>query len=467
MVSALPDTSLSLRKWSQKNASPKADIRSTLMRDYPTSSHFYVERYPVPPTEGVDPLACPDQGDYSERPIGDGKSASGAVRLRIGYAAQWNKNRAGTWSGSAWRLQEALRTEADVVDLGVEFDPVTLLALRSMAVRYRAGQLVNPWPSAPATNAYVTRTLRRRIRENSKDSHYHATITIDSIAHLPEPFFVYYDSSWDLAISAAPDADLFARQRGFSPRGLARVRDFQVSVYQGATGVIVESRWMARCLVEQSGVSPSKIHVSPPGIVAGRDVSATPLDPLPYRERPRRKLLFVGRMHAPWDFLRKGGDLVVKALAILRSNYDPGITLTVAGMEEWPLPGGIPDGVDFRGIISPYEVERLLDSHDLFVMPSRMEPFGLVFAEAMARGMPCVARNACAMPEIITPGVSGYLIDNDDVQQLAKVIAEALDNDDLYTQTRARATRIAEYFSWERTARDVLNVVRKASGANL
>ena len=115
--------------------------------------------------------------------------------------------------------------------------------------------------------------------------------------------------------------------------------------------------------------------------------------------------------------------------------------------------------MNFLGILSPAEVVKLYDSHDLLVMPSRLEPFGLVFAEALARGMPCVARNACAMPEIVTSGVSGALIDKDDEDELAAAIISVLNDEEIYAKCRDRAPGISKYFAWERTADDMINVI--------
>src|SRR5208282_4714126 len=104
------------------------------------------------------------------------------------------------------------------------------------------------------------------------------------------------------------------------------------------------------------------------------------------------------------------------------------------------------------------------ETHDVFVMPSRMEPFGLVFAEALSSGIPVVARNACAMPEMITPGVSGALIERDDPNELAAAIAGVLADDDIYKQCAARAPHMASYFSWERAAHEVVDVIAKTIG---
>jgi glycosyltransferase involved in cell wall biosynthesis len=63
------------------------------------------------------------------------------------------------------------------------------------------------------------------------------------------------------------------------------------------------------------------------------------------------------------------------------------------------------------------------------------------------------------MPEIVTPGVSGALIDKDDEHELATAIAAVLANDELYKKCHERAPLMAAYFSWERTARDITQII--------
>ena len=242
-------------------------------------------------------------------------------------------------------------------------------------------------------------------------------------------------------------------------------RDRQLAIYEQATGIIVYSRWIARCLTEQSGISPEKIHVIPPAAaVAGRQEASGDSGPSKRAQRgaaDRRSVLCIGRTYDICDFYRKGIDLVVDAVGVLRREYDPHITLTLVGMSKWPLPGGPPDGVNCLGILPRHEVAKMYETHDVFVMPSRMEPYGLVFAEALSRGIPVVARNAYAMPEIVTPGVSGALIERDDPHELAAAIAGVLADDDIHKQCAARAPQMASYFSWERTAREMVDLIAR------
>ncbi|WP_448631442.1 glycosyltransferase family 4 protein [Cellulomonas soli] len=145
------------------------------------------------------------------------------------------------------------------------------------------------------------------------------------------------------------------------------------------------------------------------------------------------------------------------ALALLRAELGPQVTLTVAGPERWPLRGEVPDGVEFLGPVPRARVGELMDSHDLFVMPSRMEGFGMVFAEALTRGLPCIGRDACAMPEIIDPVSGGRLVGSERPDELAQVIAGALADDALYAACAEQADARRAHYTWGRAARDVLD----------
>jgi glycosyltransferase involved in cell wall biosynthesis len=420
-----------------------------------------IRSHPVPPV-ARDPLAAAADAQQAHYPRPTGR------RPRIGFACHWEGDPKRTWSGSAWNLHAALQLKSELTDIGVKVPTYARTALKALYTRYYGGRATTTWIYSPLTDWYTGRTLRRELTRGAGQD-CDAVVMIDDLAALPVPFVTYYDSSWDLLISAVESAEAFASLRAITPSILARRRDRQIAVYEQAAAVIAFSRWQAQSLVVQSGVPPAKVHVALPAITGHLESGSASgrterklLHPVPRRERPRRRLLFVGRQHQWYDFYRKGGDLVVAALGILRREYDPQITLTIAGVEKWPLPGSAPDGVSLPGVLPRDEIRTLYDSHDLFVMPARLEPFGLVFAEAIARGLPCVARNACAMPEIVTPGLSGVLVGSDDEHELAGAIAAALSDDQLYENCASRAEAFAAFFSWERTADDVMRAIAQS-----
>ncbi|MFD0748039.1 glycosyltransferase family 4 protein [Phytohabitans flavus] len=110
------------------------------------------------------------------------------------------------------------------------------------------------------------------------------------------------------------------------------------------------------------------------------------------------------------------------------------------------------------------EVAALYDHHDLFVLPTRIEGFGLVFAEALARGLPCVGRDAFAMPEMIKPGVNGALLSRDDPAELATLVAGVLADESIYEKTRAGMADIRAWFSWDRAAAEAVRAIEAAVG---
>lgn len=413
--------------------------------------------HPIRPPETRDPL----ESAGAETNFG---AASDVKKLRLGYAAYWEPVPQSTLSGVAWNLREGIRKIADTVDIGVATPFLTRTAFKAAFTRYRGGRFTTSWCYSPVYDAYVKNSLRRARKSVTAEGGLDAILMVDAVATSSEPFFVYYDNSWDALIASAESPARYAYLRGLTTANMFASRDRQLAIYEQATRVIVYSRWLARCLTEQSGISPEKIHVIPPAVtVAGRQGETSggsgPSKRAQRGAADRLSLLCIGRTYDVCGFYGKGIDLVVDAVGVLRREYDPHITLTLVGVSKWPLPGRPPDGVNCLGILPRHEVAKMYETHDVFVMPSRMDAYGLVFAEALSKGIPVVARNAYAMPEIVTPGVSGALIDRDDPDELAAAIAGVLANDDIYKQCAARAPKMASYFSWERVAHQMVGLI--------
>jgi glycosyltransferase involved in cell wall biosynthesis len=72
------------------------------------------------------------------------------------------------------------------------------------------------------------------------------------------------------------------------------------------------------------------------------------------------------------------------------------------------------------------DIPELLKSIDLFVLPTRAEPFGIVIVEAMASGIPVVTTNTGGVPEIVTSEEIGRLVSDFTPAAFASTIAEVL-----------------------------------------
>lgn len=142
-------------------------------------------------------------------------------------------------------------------------------------------------------------------------------------------------------------------------------------VVRGADAVVTNSLETAG-LVGELG---AEADVVPPGI----DLSRFAPTPRPME----RSVLYLG------------GDVPHKGVDVARRLAD---TLAGPGIRE----------------VSPDEVPALLAAHDVLLVPSREEPFGLVAAEAIASGRWVVARAVGGLREIVTNGVNGFLVDRED-----------------------------------------------------
>ena len=119
--------------------------------------------------------------------------------------------------------------------------------------------------------------------------------------------------------------------------------------------------------------------------------------------------------------------------------------------------------VRFLGFV-PFEALRVFfERAALFVFPSLYEGFGLPPLKAMATGTPVVASNIAALAEVL--GDAALLVNPENVFEIARAIQEALLDEDLRADLIAKGKAQAARYSWERTAREVLEVYREVSAA--
>ncbi len=362
----------------------------------------------------------------------------------MGFACNWDPDPATTWSGTAWHLMNALRRHTEIVDVGPHLSRSVRMVLKGLHARRINGQWVSQWKHYSLTRRIVCREINHHLDKHSLDS----IIQIGSLCLPRCRYYIVEDMCFDILLDYWQDGRGIPHFPGLRKPHIQKLKEYQSQVHSNAAGIFSLSQWYAARLIS-NGISPQKIHVMYPGTVALGD---TPNE-VAVRSAPRSRLLFLGK-----DFLTKGGDLVVGALQRL-ARVIPNVSLTVAGPSHWPLTGAIPDNVRFLGRVPASQVAGLIDAHDLFVMPSRLEGFGIVFVEALSRGLPCVGSNACAMPELIVPGVNGDLVSTYTVDAVADAMLRTLTNDAVYANAYRDAPAVQRYFTWDRAALDILAAI--------
>ena len=184
-------------------------------------------------------------------------------------------------------------------------------------------------------------------------------------------------------------------------------------------------------------------------------------------QKQGNRILFVGR-----NFVRKGGPLVVQAFTILRKKYLPEAELYLAGPAEADILAAlrekeiVPEEADWQGIhllgdVRPEELSEYYNLCDVFCMPSYFEAYGLVFAEALTYGLPCIGRDKFAMSEFIEDGCTGRLISGEDAEELALDLWEVLQDPKYREEVERRREWYLREYSWDKVAQRICSVMEK------
>lgn len=213
------------------------------------------------------------------------------------------------------------------------------------------------------------------------------------------------------------------------------------SFFASADRVVALSPYWSRFLVSHMGIDPARIVEIPNGVPSAstqRGVSEVS-DPT---------IAFLGLIGQ-----RKGTDVLIEALALL-AGRGARFNAVLAGNGEveeakaQAVASGIADRIEFPGWVGEAEADALLNRADIFVLPSRAENQPVSILEAMARGLPVVATRVGAIPEQISDGASGILVDPGDAQQLADAIEQLIVSPDLRASMgKAGQARFVQDFS--------------------
>jgi glycosyltransferase involved in cell wall biosynthesis len=245
-----------------------------------------------------------------------------------------------------------------------------------------------------------------------------------------------------------------ALESGLSACEAAALRDSERKALTVARRVIATSAATARLLTRDFAVPSDRLIVAPPGcdrVAFGHGSASDTV-----------ALLAVGAI-VP----RKGYDLLIAALASLA---DLPWRLSIAGDCERDVATAerlasdvqryrLGDRVDLLGVVAPRRLAELYAAADLFVLASRFEGYGMVYAEAIAHGLPLIGTTAGAIPDTVPPG-AGLLVPPDDCAALAnalrRLIAQPGERARLAAAARVAAAQLP---TWRDTARLVVGAI--------
>ena len=328
------------------------------------------------------------------------------IMTEVLYICLWYKDKKRTWSGTAWSPATghgALSAGAGSGTFG-------------SSVPQNTPETAEEEGTAPGP------ILRDRLRLSGRYAawrHRHRTdekMPVFQFGGWPSGAHLAFYLYQDLSISAIlwlqredPVGYRYCEYDQVPQKTLERRAARQLEQYRQSEGVFTMSRWLSEFLDPGMRAPREKVHA----VGGGINVDAAGIRP---GSKEGRRILFVGR-----NFVRKGGPLVVQAFTILRKKYLWSAELYLAGAKESDIRDALRERqirveeVDWQKIhlLGDLGSEKLTDYYnlcDVFCMPSYFEAYGLVFAEALTYGLPCIGRDKFAMSEFIEDGCTGRLI---------------------------------------------------------
>lgn len=224
----------------------------------------------------------------------------------------------------------------------------------------------------------------------------------------------------------------------------------------GDTEKITVSRYWQEELRSKCGLESTVIYN---GIDTGRYGShAMKRDPF---------ILFVGGMEA-----RKGLEFAIEALEILTSKgrdlrltaiARPGFLRTES--REWfdhlIDRCGLSGKIEIKELVTDDELVRLYSSASVFLLPTRMEGWGLAIMEAMAAGCPVISSPVGGVTELVTDGENGLLVPVGDVAGISQAVEKLLDDESLRHKVSDSGKATARKYTWESSAEKTLRLYEK------
>jgi glycosyltransferase involved in cell wall biosynthesis len=241
-----------------------------------------------------------------------------------------------------------------------------------------------------------------------------------------------------------------------------RVREREGAVLSAAASVVTTSAWARRALLQLYSLPGDRVEVAEPGVDAAELAPGT---------ATAGALLSVAAV-----IPGKGHDVLVDALATLTGLRWQ--CLCVGSLERDPIfvdrlrrrvaAGGMDGRVRFSGPQAGTALARSYTAADVLVLPSRAETYGMVVAEALARGLPVVAAHVGGVSEALGHGAGGVrpglLVPPDDAAALGDALRAWLEDANLRRRLRRAASERRESLAdWSTTTSAVAEVLERAA----
>ena len=361
------------------------------------------------------------------------------VKENLFYIVEWDSDKKRTWSGTPYSLLKALSKYFEIKDINIKIHiPFWRRVINKLTRRGNDFGL------------YTHRVQRCRLKNEIKKGE--NVFQFSEVLYNTDGYncYIYIDLSVSYLNSILSNKELFAVS-GFNQINSSYIEKrtkTQNQFFDSCSGIFTMSHWLKSFLIEECKINRNRVHY----IGGGSNVD---ISKIRYDLKKGNKILFVGR-----DYKRKGLQIVYEAFLKLKEVM-PNVELHVAGPEQNPISENVVAGYYFHGECSHDKLSDLFNNCDIFCMPSYFEAFGLVFIEALSYGLPCIGRNIHEMPYIIEDGITGKLIQDDNVDFLSASMFKLLNDNQIFENVKKRRDFYTQHYSWDNAAKNVYKIISK------
>ena len=225
--------------------------------------------------------------------------------------------------------------------------------------------------------------------------------------------------------------------------------------------LLTYTQFVKKDIVDYTHIDASKITVT---LLSADKITA---QAAPYRPIVGKKfLLYVGRALPHKNIIR-----LLDAFKLLQNDY-PELRLVLVGKKDTQLERHIAyakahniKNVDVTGYVEEGQLRWLYENCAAYCFPSLSEGFGLPGLEAMAHGAPVASSNATCLPEV--NGDAAHYFNPLDVEDMANKINDILTNEKLRKDLIKKGSEQVKKYSWERMAKQTLEVYDKVLKSRL
>lgn len=293
------------------------------------------------------------------------------------------------------------------------------------------------------------------IRRARKETHLDAVFYHTQVTSLLSPLL--HDVPTVVSLDATPiNYDTVGAYYGHTSGGRLERAKYKANrrALERASAIVSWCAWAKDSLVRDYGVPENMVTVIPPGVDLAQWPRRSGDDRVRSSLERKPRLLFVGG-----EFERKGGTVLLQCFnRYLQDDCELHI------VTQSPVPPSRNVYIYHNVTSNSDTLLRLYSEADIFVFPTLADCAPLAVPEAMAASLPVVTTRVGAIPEMVTDGEHGFLIEPNSVEALARALLALIERPELRARMgdRGRA-RVEGYYDARANAHRLLNVLKSAT----